>query len=315
MTDHIMNAIRSQPWAIMPDYLEAIEALALRLEDNPALAQIELDGHKERMAEAVAEMGSPMAGARSAAYRDGVASLPLFGPLFPRANQMTNMSGATSLAMLAQDFRTLEADNSVRHILIVSDSPGGQVTDVAAFGQLIANSTKPVTVFVSGFCCSAAYWIASQAGQIVADQSALIGSLGVLMSSKVQEAPDAGGNRMVHIASSNAPDKRPDLTTEEGQATVRSMIDGIENVFLSSVAAGRKTTLATVKREYGRGATMIAREAKEVGMIDRVEPGGLNALLTKLGSGGRRPTTPRRTAAAKQLEDMQARMTSQLEGN
>lgn len=314
MNERILSAIRSQPWAIMPDYLEAIEAIALRVDENPAIAKVAIDGHEERFAEAVAEMGVPIPGVRRAAYRDGVASLPLFGPIFPRSNMMTDMSGATSLAILAADLRKLDADQSVRHIVIVSDSPGGAVTDVAAFGQLVASLKTPTTVFVSGLCCSAAYWIASQAGQIVADQSALIGSLGVLMSGSVQEQPDMAGNREIHITSSNAPDKRPDLSTEEGRETIRVMIDGIEDVFLKNVAAGRKTTLSTVKRDYGRGGTMIAREAKEIGMIDRVEPGGLNALLTRLGS-GRRPTTPRRTAAANKLAVARARAAAQLEGS
>lgn len=314
MHERILNAIRSQPWAIMPDYFDAIEAIAARVHNDPAIAQIEIDGHEGRMAEAIAEMGSPMPGVRRAAYRDGVASLPLFGPVFPRANMMTEMSGATSLASLAADFRKLEADNAVNHILIVSDSPGGVITDVRAFGQMIAASKKPVTVFVTGLCCSAAYHICSQADQVIADPFALIGSIGVMMSGAVQEAPDGDGNRSIHIVSSNAPDKKLDLSTEEGQEKVRAMIDGIEEVFIKDVATGRKTTVAAVKRDFGRGGTMSAREAQAVGMIDRVEPGGLSATLQRLGS-GRRSTTPRRTAAANQLEVVKLRAASQLEGN
>src|SRR3546814_1641841 len=98
-------------------------------------------------------MGGRFPGSRNATIREGVGCLPLFGPVFPRANMMTEMSGATSLAELAADFRKLEASAEVHHILIVADSPGGQITDVRAFAQLIANSSKPVTVFVSGLRC------------------------------------------------------------------------------------------------------------------------------------------------------------------
>lgn len=309
MNNNILAAIRSQPWAILPEYMEAIETIALRIHDNPTLAALEMDGHKERMAEAIAEMGSPMPGVRMAAYRDGVASLPLFGPIFPRASMMTEMSGATSLATLAAEFRKLEANNDVRQIVLVSDSPGGQITDVRAFGQLVANSAKPVTVFATGLCCSAAYWIGSQAQSFEADPLAVLGSLGVMMSGTVQEAPDSEGNRSVHITSSNAPDKRPDLSTEEGQAKVRAMIDGIEEVFIKDVATGRKVSVDTVKQNFGRGGTKSARQAKEAGMIDRVEPGGLSALLSRLGSRGR-PTTPGRTARALSLEVEQIRSAS-----
>lgn len=301
MNNRVLAAIRSQPWAILPEYMEAIEAIALRFDDDPSIAKLEIDGHEERMAEAIAEMGSPMPGVQGAAFRDGVASLPLFGPIFPRANLMTEMSGATSLANMAAKFRKLEADNAVAKILLVSDSPGGLITDVRAFGQLVANSKKPVTVFASGLCCSAAYHICSQAKEVIADPFALIGSLGVMMSGSVQEKPDSDGKRSVDVTSTNAPDKRLDLATEEGREKVRAMIDGIEEVFIKDVASGRGVSVSTVKQDFGRGGTMSARQAKEAGMIDRVEPGGLSATLSRLGS-PRRSTTPRRTAAAHTLE-------------
>lgn len=309
MNNRVLAAIRSQPWAILPEYMEAIEAIALRALDHPAVLAVESDGHKERMVEAIAEMGAPFPAARTVAIRDGVASIPLFGPIFPRANTMTEMSGATSLATLAADFRKVEASSDVRQILIVSDSPGGSIVDVRAFAAMIAASSKPVTVFVSGLCCSAAYHICSQAREVIADPFALVGSIGILMSGSYQEEPDSEGNRGVTIVSSNAPDKRPDLSTEEGQSKVREMLDGIEEVFLADVARGRKVPVSTVKQSFGRGGTMSARQAKEAGLIDRIEAGGLAAVLNKL-SGPVRSATPRRAAAALSLEVEQLRAAS-----
>lgn len=305
MNNRVLAAIRSQPWAILPEYMDAIEAIASRALDHPAVIGVEVDGHRERMAEAIAEMGSPFPGARLAAIRDGVGSLPLFGPVFPRANMMTEMSGATSLATLAADFRKLDASPDVRNILIVVDSPGGVITDVRAFAALVAGAQTPVTVFASGLCCSAAYHICSQARQIIADPFALIGSIGVMMSGSVQEAPDINGARAVHVVSSNAPDKRVDLSTDEGQAKVREMIDGIEEVFLSDVARGRKVPVSTVKQDFGRGGTKSARQAKQAGMIDRVEAGGLDAVLRQLAA-PRRGATPKRAAAAHELAHIRA---------
>lgn len=37
MSDRILAAIRSIPWAIMPGYLEAIEAMVVRALDHPAV--------------------------------------------------------------------------------------------------------------------------------------------------------------------------------------------------------------------------------------------------------------------------------------
>jgi len=188
------------------------------------------------------------------------------------------------------------------------------ITDVRAFASLIAGSSKPVTVFVSGLCCSAAYHICSQATEIVADPFALIGSIGVMMSGSVQEAPDMNGARSVHVVSTHAPDKRVDLSTDEGQAKVREMIDGIEEVFLSDVARGRKVPVSTVKQDFGRGGTKSARQAKEAGMIDRVEAGGLSAVLQRLARPVR-SATPRRAAAALSLEVAQMRAASLTTGD
>src|SRR3546814_8016856 len=71
MNSHVLAAIRSQPWAIMPEYLAAIEAIALRALDHPAIVAVEADGHKERMVEAVAEMGGRFPGSRNATIREG----------------------------------------------------------------------------------------------------------------------------------------------------------------------------------------------------------------------------------------------------
>lgn len=305
MNEHILAAIRSQPWAILPGYLEAIEAVAVRVMEHPALLAVERDGHIERQAEASARMGERAPGTRSASLRDGVGAIPLFGPIFPRSNMMT-LSGATALDAVAGDLRALEASSDVRQVLMVVDSPGGAVAGVNDFGRLVANFSKPIAVHVAGMCCSAAYWIASQAsGGISLDPTGVVGSIGVLMSTSYQEGPDPSGRRSVDIASSNAPNKRPDLSTEEGRAQIRQMLDGIEAIFIQNVARGRGVTEATVRNEFGAGGTKTGAQAKDAGMVDRVEADGLDGAIRRLSKSG--PATPRRTAAANQLALTQIR--------
>lgn len=306
MNHHVLAAIRSQPWAILPGYLEAIEAVALRLMEHPALIQVEQDGHAQRQAEAVARMGERAPGTRSAALRDGVGALPLFGPVFPRAGGLAT-SGATTLDAVAADLRALQASPDVRQILMVMDSPGGAVSGVHDFAQLVAASAKPIAVHVTGMCCSAAYWIASQAkGGISADPTSVVGSIGVLMSGSYQEGPDAAGRRSVDIASTNAPNKRPDLSTPEGQAQVREMVDAIEAVFIQTVARGRGVTDATVRSEFGKGGTKTGKDAKTAGMVDRIEAEGLEGAMRRLARAAP-PAAPRRTAAENTLKLEHAR--------
>lgn len=308
MPHRILAAIRSQPWAILPDYLEAIEGIALRMAQNPALDLIADDGHAERHFEALAQMGARAEGTRGATLRDGVGCLPIMGPILPRAALISpSGAGACALDHAAADLRALNANKDVRNICIVMDTPGGAVTDVQAFGRLVAASEKPVTVHVTGQGCSAGYWIASQAtGGISLDPTGIVGSIGVAMSTRIQEGPDQSGHRSLDITSSNAPNKRPDLTTDEGRAALRAMLDQIEGVFIADVARGRGVTVSAVKSDFGAGGLKTGGQAKDVGMVDRVEVNGLDATLSRLAR-ARSTATPRRTAAALTLDVAQRR--------
>ncbi len=306
MHQHVMAAIRSQPWAIMPGYLEAIEAIATRAFDNPAILALKGDGHEDRHMTAVAAMGARAPATRTSMLRDGVGILPMLGPVFPRANIMTEYSGAASLDIAAADLRALQASPDVRSILVAMDSPGGAVASVNEFARLVAASPKPISVHVSGLCCSAAYWIASGAsGGISIDPTGVVGSIGVLISTSYQVDPDSAGRRDLDIASSNAPNKRPDLSTEEGRAQIRQMLDAIETVFIASVARGRGVTEAQVRSEFGAGGTKTGKDAKAAGMVDRVEADGLDGAIRRLAKST--PAAPRRTAAANTLAIAQAR--------
>ena len=297
MNQHILAAIRSQPWAIMPAYLDAIEAIALRMIEHPALIEVERDGHQARFEAATARMGERAPGTRTAALRDGVGSLPMFGPIFPRASGLST-SGATTLDVMAADLRALEASPDVRNILMTIDCPGGAVSGVHDFGQMVASLSKPVSVHVTGQCCSAAYWIASQApGGISVDPTGIVGSIGICMSSTYQENADASGRRSVDIVSSGAPNKRPDLSTQEGRDAMLPMLDALEAVFIATVAKGRGVPEATVRAEFGKGGTLPGESAKAAGMVDRVEADGLDGAIRRLARSAP-PVAPRRTAAA-----------------
>lgn len=136
---------------------------------------------------------------------------------------------------------------------------------------------KPVTAFVAGMGASAAYWLASQAKEIVLDRSASVGSIGVVATVSRQEGPDQGGRRSYEVVSSGAPMKRPDVTTDEGRAALQAEVDATEDVFVADVAAGRRVSLDTVRAVFGRGAMVSAARAVAAGMADRI--GTLEGVL------------------------------------
>lgn len=298
----LISAIRAQPWAIMPEYLEAIEAIAVRAFDADVLQLVAGDGHRERMPasiEAVAALGTRLEGSRGSTVRNGVAVVPMIGTVFPRASMIGASTGGTSLDALMHDLRVAEASADVqRHVLLV-DSPGGVVSHVGEAADMLRSLSKPVTAFVAGMGASLAYWLASQASELVLDRAASVGSIGVVASASRQEGPDQSGRRSYEIVSSSAPMKRPDLSTEEGRAAVQAEVDAIEAVFLADVAAGRRVSVDQVRERFGRGAMVPAARAVEMGMADRI--GTLESVLQVPGR-TRATTGGRRARAAAEIE-------------
>lgn len=210
-----------------------------------------------------------------------VGILTLYGPIFPRANMMTEMSGATSVERWSAEFNDMAAREDLRSILLLVDSPGGDVRGIQEAADMVfktRKSGKPVVAYVAGYNASAAYWITSAASQIVSDVTGVTGSIGVVIHAE----KDADGS--ITLTSKNAKNKRPDLTTDEGKAVVQTLLDDIEGVFLSTVARNRNTTVDSIISDYGQGDVFVAKRAKKAGMIDSIA--SLGATLKALAVNG-----------------------------
>lgn len=210
--------------------------------------------------------------ARHVRIRDGVAIVPIMGPIFPRANLFTEISGATSLQTMAQDLQKMAERTDVKAVLLNVDSPGGVVTGVDEMAGMIAEvaAQKPVTAYVGGTGASAAYWLAAAANEIVVSRTGQVGSIGVVATIPKQQTPDEMGVMDFEIVSSNAPEKRPDPETSEGRRAVIERIDEIERIFIDSVAENRGVSRETVIKDFGRGNVMVGGVAVRRGMANRI---------------------------------------------
>lgn len=206
----------------------------------------------------------------------GMAHIDIVGELTPAAE--TDACGAyTAEALTEYGFiqaaaRAAEADPKVKSIAFHADTPGGYEDGLDETAQIIARLSKPTTTFVHNLTASAGYWLASQTDKIVAmSPDAMVGSIGVAMDVyDTTAAEQAIGITRRTFTSTDAPNKRPDLSTKDGQAQVVQMLDSLHEVFVSRVASGRGVTPETVNKQFGAGALVIAGEALRVGMIDEV---------------------------------------------
>lgn len=267
----VTQAILNRPWCITQEWLSAILAIAQR--DTPGLEAVE------------AQLGRKLEYTRTVTERGGVATIPVDGPIFRKANLFTAMSGATSLEVLAKDFHAALHNPQVRSILLAIDSPGGEATGVNEFAEIVyaARGQKPIVAYVEGLGASAAYWIASACDEIICDATAMLGSIGVVAA---MDAPDETGEEIVFV-STQSPNKRPDLRTDDGKLQIQSLIDATADVFVTAVARNRGVSTEHVLERFGAGGLKLGADAVEAKLADRL--GSYEQTLAELQGGTPRP--------------------------
>jgi len=253
---NVLNAIYTGRWAIIPDSLNILVSIANRTHSD---------------IEAVLSKPAEFCDSGNILIRDGVAILNIFGPIIPRADMFTDISGAVSIETLALRFGEALGAKDIKGIVLNIDSPGGNITNVHEFANQIydARGTKPIIAYTGGLCASAAYWIASAADKIIADKTASIGSIGVVAAwTDDSKAREKAGLTDYAVVSSQSPNKRRDYTTKDGLAKLQVELDSLADIFIENVARNRATNSEFVYENYGKGDMMLTTEAIKVGMAD-----------------------------------------------
>lgn len=193
------------------------------------------------------------------------ADIRVEGVLTPKPDFWARLFGIanTSYSELQEAIAAVRNNASIKNVRVLVDSPGGHVTGLFETMEQFAElrQERKVEVLATN-AHSAAYAIAAAAGPIKAvNDASSFGSVGAAVAFYVSP-------HVVEITNTVSPEKRPDVTTEEGKAVVRKYLDQVHEVIAKGIANGRGVSLDTVLEEYGRGATMVAREARRLGLID-----------------------------------------------
>lgn len=171
--------------------------------------------------------------------------------------------GFTCYSDITNALAAAAADPAIKRVSMAVNSPGGEVGGLFDCLAALESFGKPIDV-TAGQACSAAFALAAAAGPITAtNAAAMFGSVGIAASFTIDDG-------VVDVTSSAAPNKRPDVQTDEGRAVVRAELDALHQLFADSIARGRGTTVATVNRDFGKGGTLLAKQARDAGMIDGI---------------------------------------------
>jgi len=166
------------------------------------------------------------------------------------------------------------ADDRIKAIILHIDSPGGVASGGEALYRAvrIASGTKPVVAVIDGVGASAAYMTAIAADHVIARESAITGSIGVIFQyAHFEELLAKIGAEYEEIKS--APIKgEPSLFHEPNPAAVemiQALVDDSYDWFVGLVAERRNLSSAEARR-LSDGSIYTGRRALELDLIDAV---------------------------------------------
>lgn len=263
---HILTAVANSPWAIEASkWATIVDLLALRASG----ARLDPDQIKARLG---AAGSSPP---RSPQAVGSVAVLPLRGTLIPRADMMSEMSGATGLEGWTKRFKAAVADPNVGAIVLDVDSPGGSVfgVDEAATAVFEARGSKHIVAVANLEAGSAAYYIASQADELVVTPSGWVGSIGVFGAHQdLSAALEKAGIKTTLISAGKFKTESSPFEPlgADARAAMQARVDEFYGMFVKAVARGRGVSTTAVRNGFGQGRMELASSAVALGMADLV---------------------------------------------
>lgn len=171
-------------------------------------------------------------------------------------------------------------------LALVINSPGGSPVQSSMIGARIRRLSEkhrvPVHAFVEDVAASGGYWLACAADQIWADDSSVLGSIGVISSGfGFTELIERWGiERRVHTAGRSKSQLDPFRPEKpEDVARLDAILNTIHDAFRDHVIARRGDRLADDENLF-TGAFWTGRKSVELGLADGI--GHLEPKMTQL---------------------------------
>lgn len=204
-----------------------------------------------------------------------VATIEIQGSLINGNAGFMSFFGYTGYGDIRDSLVAAVSDQSVSSILLNIDSGGGHVAGVHELAQLIArvDKIKPVVTYTGGTMASAALWLGSGGRKVVASETALVGSLGILqvhIDRTKQMEQDGIKATVIRAGDDKALANPYEPLSDKAKADLQSQADEMYNVFLGHVAEQRKLPIATADKQFGGGRVFIGQQALSAGLVDQV---------------------------------------------
>lgn len=256
----------ARAWAIDPRTLPALCELSSADFDEFIASRVELLPEAEFEA---------MRGRASARAGD-VATVPLKGVLMPPIGGLLGLlMGAGGLQAFQSQLSEAANDPEVGVIVLDVDSPGGMVDQIPETAEMVraAKARKPVVAVANTQAASAAYWLASQADEIVVTPSGDVGSIGVYTLHRdlsEQHAMKGIAPTLISAGKYKVEGNPFEPLNDSARSAMQADVDDYYRMFTGAVADGRGVSAEEVRSGYGEGRSLHAKQAVSAGLADRV---------------------------------------------
>ncbi|CAA9415543.1 Protease IV (Signal peptide peptidase) [uncultured Rubrobacteraceae bacterium] len=216
-----------------------------------------------------------------------VAVVPVEGTIASADDSLGGTQPTVTPEGLADALRQASGDPSVAAVVLEVNSPGGGVTASDEMHQGILdfkeNTGKPVVISMGDTAASGGYYISTAADRIVANETTLTGSLGVIFQlTNFAEAADKYGIKQEVIKSGKYKDignSFREMKPEEREI-FQSIVDESYSEFVDVISEGRDIPEERV-REIADGRVYSGLQAEELGLVDSF--GGLDEASVAAG--------------------------------
>jgi signal peptide peptidase SppA len=136
-----------------------------------------------------------------------------------------------------------------------------------------AGEQKPTTAFIDDIGASAAYWLASQANKVYANQTAFVGSIGVytIYIDSSERAKREGFSFHIFRSGPHKGVGEPGIgISEENRSAIQSNIDAAYELFIRAILRGRNGLNENELRQIADGRSFIGAKAKELKLVDGI---------------------------------------------
>ena len=185
--------------------------------------------------------------------------------------------GTDKIQSVLQQIRAAQNDDDVKAIIMEINSPGGAVTPSDEIHRALRNfresrEDRRVLAYVEDLCASGGYYIAVATDRIIAEPTAIVGSIGVIMEALNWStlAQKVGVDATTIKSGPNKDLLNPFRPVNpENVKILQDLVDSGYDRFLSLVAKGRNLSRDAL-RPIADGRVMSSDAAKEAGLIDAV---------------------------------------------